>query len=139
MANKRKKQLVRRDIQLALVRRLLLQWVLFIFATFVVTVIFQYMMDPLQDKAVMLTRIKITAGAMVIVSFFLAPLFIRDSIKLSLRVVGPIVRLRSAMEQTAPDIENPRIQLRDNDFWKDVAVTYNDMLARIEQPSETKA
>ena len=133
MANKRKKQLVHRDIQLALVKRLLFQWIVFVVVTGVVTLAIQYLIDPLQASDVLAQRVKLTVGSMLLVSVCLAPLFIRDSIKLSHRVVGPIVRLRSSFKQVAPNIENERINLREHDFFKEVAADYNDMLSRIER------
>ena len=137
--NNRKKRLVHRDIQLTLVKRLLFQWVVFLLATGLVTVIVQYLVDPLQSYEVFSTRVKATVGAMFLVAICLAPLFVRDSIKLSLRFVGPVVRLRSAIQMVEPNVENPRIRLRKSDYWQELASDFNAMLDRIESERQTVA
>lgn len=139
MRNQRKKRLIHRGVQLALVRRLVTQWVIFVVAMATVTLALQYMLNPFQSAEAWSGQIKVMLGSMVLVAVCLAPVFIHDSIKLSHRVVGPVMRLQSAMKQLNPAESNERIRVRKNDFLREVVADYNDMLDRVESHLENQS
>jgi hypothetical protein len=61
----------------------------------------------------------------------LFPVFAYDSIKLSHRFVGPILRLRGAMRQAALGQPVKNLQFRKEDFWQDMACSFNALIERL--------
>ena len=136
--NQRKKLLVHRQIQLTFVRRLMVHWGIFVAATCVVATFIQFLLDPLQSGSEMGYRFRLTVGSTLLVAACLAPIFIRDTIRLSHRVVGPLMRLRSAM-QTVGRGPVDRIVLRETDYWTELIADYNEMVERLGCPVRSSA
>jgi len=61
----------------------------------------------------------------------LFPVFAYDSIKLSHRFVGPIMRLRRVLRQAALGEHVPPLQFRQDDFWQDLAGSFNTLMERL--------
>ncbi|MCA9169865.1 MAG: hypothetical protein KDB23_19455 [Planctomycetales bacterium] len=133
--NKRKKVIVHKQIQLTLVRRLMLHWGIFVAVTCLVATFIQFLMDPLQSKDEVAYRFRLTVGTMLLVAGCLAPIFIRDTIRLSHRVVGPLIRLRRAFQEVEPGAVAGRIALRKTDYWQELIADYNAMLERLDLPA----
>lgn len=102
--NNRKRVIVHKQIQLTFVRRLMLHWGIFVAATCLVTTFIQFLLDPLQSGDEMGYRFRLTVGSTLLVAMCFTPIFIRDTVKLSHRVVGPLIRLRGAIQ--AVDLGN---------------------------------
>jgi hypothetical protein len=66
----------------------------------------------------------------VVASLLLVPIILLDSLRMSNRFAGPMVRLRRAMGRLAEGESVQPINFRDNDFWADFAEDFNRMLAR---------
>lgn len=135
--NKRRKSLVHRAIQLALIKRLLLQWVCFAWTTCLASSAVQFFLNPMSVPlgfdvlwGVFLTH--------CFVSSCLLPMFVYDSVKYSHRFVGPIVRLHRELQRVGSEPVRP-IKLRKGDFWHEVADEFNAMLARISQRGKAYA
>jgi hypothetical protein len=67
---------------------------------------------------------------------FLLPVFIFDTIKLSHRFAGPVLRLRNEMRAVADGGELRRLSFRKGDFWHSLAEDYNALLDRFETDKE---
>ena len=63
--------------------------------------------------------------------FFLLPVFILDTIKLSHRFAGPIYRLRNTIRSLAQGEEFRPLKFREVDFWQSLAEDFNVMVARL--------
>jgi hypothetical protein len=70
-------------------------------------------------------------GPILLVMFFLLPVFVLDTIKLSHRFAGPIFSLRRAIRGIAQGEAPKKLKFRRLDFWHDLAEDYNAMLARL--------
>ncbi len=128
--NKRRKSVVHKAIQFALVRRLLLQWICFAWTMCLASMTIQFFINPVGTQV----NLDVLWGTFItncLVSGCLLPLFIYDSVKYSHRFVGPILRLHSQLKQVGVAPVNP-LQLRADDFWHEVAAEFNSMLTRIE-------
>ena len=132
--NNRKRVIVHKQIQLTFVRRLMLHWGIFVAATCLVTTFIQFLLDPLQSGDEMGYRFRLTVGSTLLVAMCLAPIFIRDTVKLSHRVVGPLIRLRGAIQAVEPGQPAGRILLRKSDYWQELITDYNAMLDRFDLP-----
>ena len=48
----------------------------------------------------------------------LLPVFLYDTVKLSNRFAGPVIRLRRAMQAISQGNAVEKLQFRENDFWR---------------------
>ena len=78
-----------------------------------------------------------------IVALSMAPALVNETIKLSHRFVGPVLRVREEMRRLAAGESVDPIALRKNDFWHSLATDFNAVLATIDRnktrPDETEA
>jgi hypothetical protein len=61
------------------------------------------------------------------------PTFVYDSLKLSNRFVGPIVRLRQSIAGLARGDEVKELRFRDNDFWRELSEDFNVVAKRFQE------
>jgi nitrogen fixation/metabolism regulation signal transduction histidine kinase len=71
-------------------------------------------------------------GPFLLVSVFLLPVFVMDTIKLSNRFAGPVYSLRRAMREVVQGKPPRRLRFRKRDFWHDLADDYNALLVRLD-------
>jgi hypothetical protein len=69
-------------------------------------------------------------GPAILGSLVLLPLVLLDSLRLSHRIAGPMIRFRKAMKSMVADETARPIQLRDGDFWNDFADDINQMIEK---------
>jgi nitrogen fixation/metabolism regulation signal transduction histidine kinase len=97
-----------------------------------VSFLLQVLSDPFRPLGYHFANVWITHGPFLIVTVFLLPVFVMDSIKLSNRFAGPIYSLRRAIREIAQGQPARKIKFRRRDFWHDLADDYNAMLLRLE-------
>jgi hypothetical protein len=132
----RKRQFIDTRVQGALVLQVFRQWALFFVGTFVLLLSIEYMFGErhwtLGDH---LRELWERCGLVYLSVLVLLPAFLRDTVKLSHRFVGPVVRVRNELNRLAEGRHVEPIQLRKRDFWHDLAEAFNTALARLEQPA----
>jgi hypothetical protein len=69
----------------------------------------------------------------------LFPVFAYDSIKLSNRFAGPMLRLRRAMREVVLEERYSRLEFRKDDFWQDVAENFNQIVERLQEKASADA
>ncbi|MGL4512701.1 MAG: HAMP domain-containing protein [Lacipirellulaceae bacterium] len=130
--HRRKIEFVDPEVQGALARRLALHWVLFLSIAAVLVVGLKWMSNPFTPISEHLVDAWWTYAPVLLVFICLTPVFVFDSVRISNRFTGPVLRLRKAIREMA-DGETPRkIDLRDGDFWKDVASDFNRVIERVD-------
>ncbi|HYO24038.1 MAG TPA: hypothetical protein VEQ85_03730, partial [Lacipirellulaceae bacterium] len=72
-----------------------------------------------------------THGPLFLVMFFMLPVFIVDTIKLSHRFAGPIYRMRQTIRSLAKGGAYTPMKFRDLDFWQGLAEDFNQMVERL--------
>ena len=127
----RKKTFVDAKVQGALVRRLVLHWVAFIAVASLVAFCLQVLGNPFQPLQQHVEQMWWTHGPFLLVMFFMLPVFIVDTIKLSHRFAGPIYRLRNTIRSLAQGEQFKPVQFREMDFWQGLAEDFNQMVERI--------
>ena len=127
----RKTTFVDPKVQGALVRRLVLHWLAFIAVAAGVAFCLQVLTDPFSSIEEHARKLWFTHGPFLLVLFFLMPVFIVDTIKLSHRFTGPIYRLRRVVHDIAEGKPVATVKFRDGDYWQGLASDFNAMLERL--------
>jgi hypothetical protein len=65
-----------------------------------------------------------------VVTLALIPAFVWDTLKLTSRFAGPILRLKEALAEASQGRTVPPLRFRDNDFWQEIAENFNLLMER---------
>lgn len=128
---RRTKHFIDSNVQGALARRIIVHWLVFLSVAFLVSFILQVLTNPFESLSVHLRNSWWTHGPFLLVMLFLLPVFVVDTIKLSHRFAGPIFALRRAVREIAAGQPARKLKFRRRDFWQDLALDYNAMLAQL--------
>jgi nitrogen fixation/metabolism regulation signal transduction histidine kinase len=127
----RKKTFVDPKVQGALVRRLVLHWLVFFSVAALVAFCLQVLTNPFKPIEEHAREVWWTHGPFLLVMFLMLPVFIVDTIKLSHRFAGPIYRLRNVIRAIAHGEKYQPLKFREMDFWQDLAEDFNEMVERL--------
>ena len=136
---KRKSLFVDPKVQSALAVRLAVHWLLFAAITAVITISLKWFSDPFQPFSSLLSAFFNDQWPMLLTMALLLPTFIYDSLKLSNRFAGPVIRFRRHVNEIADGGELKHLQFRKGDFWHELAGDFNRMLARFRENEEAAA
>ena len=117
-------------IQGALALRVVLHWATFVTVVGVLTVAMQYIANPFAEPNELMALVWQNQGPFAIVILILLPIFLYDTLKLSNRFAGPIVRLRRAMQAIGSGEPVEKLQFREDDFWRGLADDFNKLVER---------
>lgn len=134
---RRIQNLVDREVQSSLAKRLLLHWLLFLIATSLSVLMWVRLIEAPTES--WQTVINMSIGRLIplaVAAVVLLPMFIKDSISLSNRFAGPVVRVRRALADFADGKSIEPVELRQGDFWKSLAHEVNRVTRKVE--NETK-
>jgi hypothetical protein len=70
-------------------------------------------------------------GPGLIASLVVLPIVMMDVVRLSNRFVGPVMRLRGALQELAAGRPVKPLHFRDDDFWRELAGDLNEVAARL--------
>ncbi len=142
--NKRRIVLVDRQVQWAIVRLSLLQWLCLSLAALFFLAAVQVGVDGvLKPWSEHWQRIRPLATSMLLWLLLLLPKFTYDSFKFSNRFVGPVTRLRRALRELAEGKPFSPIRFRKGDYWQEMAEELNRAVAALtkqraaEEPAAT--
>lgn len=139
MSHKRSRVYIDHPVQGALARRIVVHWcVFFILSMISVFALELFLGDPELTLAGHLGVLWSKYAFFVILMIAILPTFVYDSIKLSNRFVGPIMRLRESIRNLASGEKVEELKFRDNDFWYELSDDFN-VVARRVQSSEVQA
>ena len=129
---RRRRHYVDAKVQGALLRYLMSYWILGL-ATYV-TVILVYRIAPfwLVGSDQPLAVIWRDLCPLIIVSVAISPIVLISVIRFSHRFVGPVLRFRRAIKQLANGETPARIELRRQDYWRDMADDINQVSVLLE-------
>lgn len=140
MSLRRVRKFVDYEVQSSLAWRVCIHWAMFLLCCALGTLIWTRLVEAPTESWSHVIRHWISHFVpFAIIAIALLPLFLRDTIKLSNRFAGPIVRVRRALSELA-DGKNPKpVTFRKGDFWQALQVDLNRVLALHESPSEKQA
>ncbi len=119
------------QVQGSLVKRLLLHWVGFFVVASLIAFSLQVLANPFRSFEGHLEQVWWTHGPFLLVMFFLLPVFVLDTVRLSNRFAGPIYRLRQTLRSIAQGDPIRPLKFRDSDYWQGLAEDFNQMVARL--------
>ncbi|MGD9127395.1 MAG: hypothetical protein PVH19_08450 [Planctomycetia bacterium] len=129
---KRKKYFIDPQVQGALIRRIVTYWLGCLVALFVTLWWWSIFMLPNRPILSHMDQVWPTFGPVLFTSLLIVPLIIFDTIRLSNRFAGPMLRMRRTMKMLSEDRKVFPLHFRDNDFWNEFAEDFNNMLSRVE-------
>lgn len=136
MAVQRSKIYVDRAVQGAIAKRVILHWFLFFSLTSVSLLTLEYFLGDAQLSMLEHAGVVVNKYAFFFVLMLaIMPTFIYDTIKLSHRFAGPIVRFKESLKGLANGEDVPNMKFRDNDFWLEMSEDFNRVADRVRQSS----
>jgi len=135
MKNRRRKHLIDSAVQGALVKRILIQWGLFLAMACMTLPLWRILTgaEPLGPFSVLMARGWVASGPIFVILLAMLPMFIWDTITFSQRFAGPMYRFHKTIQDLNAGGEFRRIQLRKGDFWTQFADDFNTMMERMEE------
>jgi len=136
-AKRRSSSMADRMVQGQLLCRTALHWAIFIsFSTALTVVVGVFSADPgwTISKAVSVSLGNVLWPTVILVA--LLPAFLVDTLRLSSRFVGPMVRLRRSLQNLGFLGTADRISFRGNDFWRQSADDFNAVLDLVQSQKE---
>ena len=132
--HKRKKLFIDPVVQGAIIRRIMLHWVLSIGTIFFFLFVMEMLLNGLHlSFGTHMANIWQQYGLLIVCLFCLMPVFAYDSIKLSHRFAGPMISFRRALRQLADGKDVRAVRFRDGDFWQPMADELNQLADRMRE------
>ncbi len=131
--NRRRKQFVDAAVQGALVRRMAGHWFLFLAISTVLMLGLQVLNDPFRPVGQHVTGFMQEHLFFLLLMACMTPIFLWDTVKLSNRFVGPVLRVQRALHEVNTGGEVSEVKFRNGDFWLEMADEVNALLARYNQ------
>lgn len=127
----RKFRVVDQRVQGALLRRACLHWCSFLLLSVAVTTGLGILTgDPSRPISNQIMDIAAVNFWPFLTLVAMLPMFLVDTVRLSARFAGPMVRLRRQMERLAQENDTSPIHFREGDFWISFADQYNEIVDR---------
>ncbi len=127
----RKMRVMDQSVQGALLKRTCLHWFSFLVLSICITsglgILTGDLTKPIADQ---LSRIAASNFWPFITLVAMLPMFLVDTLRLSSRFAGPMVRLRRSMDNLADHDDTSPLIFREGDFWKASADSYNSVVDR---------
>jgi len=133
---KRRKLFVDRAVQGSLLRRVALHWALYFTSLVIVLGIFYVLKALATSQPMSLNEFFQDHMITFTVLLALVPVFLYDTLKLSHRFAGPVVRLRNGLRDWADGKEVVPIKFRQHDFWSDLADYFSQAVERSKRDLE---
>lgn len=128
----RKKAVINPQVQWTLASRVVVHFLVFVFAGAVFGLINQFLMDPFGGVRQNLAAFGRNNGPMLLALLCLLPVFIRDTLTLSNRIAGPVYNLNKTINRLADGDEHvPPLQFRKGDMWPEMPAAFNTMVKRL--------
>lgn len=132
LSRKRQRLLVEPKIQLALLWRVTGYWLYCLVAVMFLLVCWVFFTDRPSSSAQLLSRMWTQFAPALAASFLVLPLVLIDCLRLSSRFVGPVFRLRQAMQVIAQGGPTPAVKFRDNDLWEGLSDDFNRAVTQLQ-------
>ncbi len=140
MANRKRRRLfVDRAIQGALVIRVLMYWVLCVSIIGLGIYCVNKTANRTIDNQAVINQTLVQFGPALIAAVLMLPVIIYDTIRISNRFAGPVLRLRRAWRNLAQGELGDPVKFREKDFWQDLADEYNQVRLLVQSLQQSVA
>lgn len=131
MPHIRKRMFVDSAVQGALIRNIVVHWFVFIFTLAVILGAVQFFQNPVATSDELLSQFPRRHGLTFLILVLLLPTFLWDTVRLSNRFAGPVLRLRRMMQSLADGEDPGELHFREGDFWMELGEHFNGIRARV--------
>ena len=131
MQHHRKRMFVDSAVQGALIRNIVVHWIVFVFTLAVILGAVQFFQNPVATSDELLSQFPRRHGLTFLILVLMLPTFLWDTVRLSNRFAGPVLRLRRMMQSLAAGEDPGELHFRDGDFWAELAEQFNGVRARV--------
>ncbi len=138
MHQKRKKLFVDSAVQGGLAKRITLHWFVFFGIVIALQFLTSWMLNPVQSFGELGNSIFQNNGLFLIAVALLLPAFVLDTIKVTNKFAGPIVRLKNALKKASESGELEEIGFREGDYWSEIADSYNELVRAVHRKYESE-
>ena len=133
MAKVRSKLYVDNAVQGAIAKRVMFHWFLFFTLMSLSVVSLEFFLG--ESHLSLAQHMGVVWGKYAfffILMLALLPTFIYDTVKLSHRFAGPVMRLKDSLRRLPDGEQVPQLKFRENDFWLDLSHDFNRVAGRVQ-------
>lgn len=127
----RKRLLVDREVQWAFLLRAIGYWLMCVVTVLLLLGFTGMVAEPLCLFFPDADGPWLRLGPTIVCALLFLPIVIYDFLRVSNRLVGPVLRLRRGMRALAAGEHVKPLQFRDGDFWRDFADEFNALARRV--------
>jgi hypothetical protein len=128
---KRRKALVDPEVQGGILRKITFHWIVFFTCNALALMIWIRLFEqPDADWGQTLGQTLQRFLPFFVITMALIPAFVWDTLKLTNRFAGPILRLRAALSDAGAGRAVTPLSFRNDDFWQELAQNFNVLLER---------
>lgn len=131
--NNRSKYLVDNKVQMALVRRIMFHWLVFMVLLLSLVLTAELFLCAPGTSLIDSCKATLQKNSLILVVMAtLLPTLLYDTIKVTHRFAGPIARLKNSLSALADGKQVDEIKLRKDDFWLDLAADFNRVVRKLQ-------
>jgi hypothetical protein len=123
-------------VQTTLIRRCLLHWSCALIGCTLLLLYWSVLANPRQAFVTHVAELGYRYAPVLFALLVLLPFLLLDVIRVSHRIVGPMVRLRREMHALAQGRPVPPVKFRKYDFWHDLADDFNEVATRLQSQDD---
>jgi hypothetical protein len=138
VAMPRKRIFVDSAVQGALIRNVVTHWLVFLVTLAVILGAVQFFQNPVATADEQLAQFPRRHGLTFVILLLLLPTFLWDTVRLSNRFAGPVLRLRRMMQQLAEGKDPGELRFREGDFWSELGDHFNGIREQILDARQTR-
>lgn len=134
----RKQLWVQPEIQGTFILRVVFYWFECLLTVFFMTVCWTAISRPVGSVGDLFWNVATDNLPVLFASLLLLPLVVLDTLRVSHRFVGPLVRVRRAMRAIAAGESPGPITYRETDYWKEFADEVNRVIAYVDAQKQQR-
>lgn len=128
---KRRRTLVDPEVQGGILRKVAFHWVLFFVCnTLALTIWIRLFEQPDAEWGQTISETIRRFLPFFVITIALIPAFVWDTMKMTNRFAGPILRLRNALCEANAGRVVPPLKFRSGDYWQEIANDFNRLMER---------
>jgi hypothetical protein len=139
MQRNRTRYFVDKSVQGALLLKVTVLWLAFALTLAAVLTAIQFFENPVSSAAELFAVFPRRHFLTFLILLLLFPIFLWDTVRLSNRFAGPILRLRRMMRELAAGTDPGPLHFRDGDFWKELGDHFNALRAVVLEARDSSA
>ena len=134
---RRRRALVDPEVQGGVLKKIFVHWIAFFVCNAIALIIWVRLFEqPDVGWARTMVDTAIRFLPFFVITLALIPAFVWDTLKLTNRFAGPMLRFRAALRDAREGRPVPPLKFRDNDFWREIADNFNVVVARADLTKE---